>query len=415
MSQGASTTPLPPSNSRLHAIREATKTCLRIPTEDWLAVDYVVSILVSNVWSPDADPLWGWLIGPPGSYKTELVRPHQDHPKTHWLSSMTPHALVSGYDANNDGTDNSLLPKLNNKVLTIKDFTSVLSLNPQDIKTIFGDLRDIYDGYYAKAFGNVGCRSYKVKMGLLACVTPAIDGEACHHVILGERFLSMRICRHGFRNHGGRIEFLRHVANAMSDKSSWRANLQRVWKGNLDSIFENLPSVVTVPSDLQDKIIFCADILARARNLPLIRKTAESLPEYATITVAEVASRLVNQLTNLALARAAADGRAAVEEEDLMLVRRVTVDSLPPVAYRIMRGMFATGREYAHITAMAQRIGIPAHHLSPILANWRDHSQELATCQDAKATVAKVNPRNAEWRLSDDTLDEINQAGLPFH
>ena len=98
------------------------------------------------------DPVWLFLIAPSGSAKTEFLRALTGD-RVHHLSGLTPNTLVSGL--NQPGKkDPSLLPVIDGKVLIIKDFTAILSENRKVCSQIFGQLRDIYDGSTAKAFGS---------------------------------------------------------------------------------------------------------------------------------------------------------------------------------------------------------------------------------------------------------------------
>ena len=91
-------------------------------------------------------------------------------------------------------TDHSLLPKLDGKVLVIKDFTALLNMPREARQQILGDLRDAYDGNAAKAFGtHVETRRYTSKFGIMAAVTGAIDKHAAVMQQLGERFLKLRL------------------------------------------------------------------------------------------------------------------------------------------------------------------------------------------------------------------------------
>ncbi|MCH6574633.1 MAG: DUF2877 domain-containing protein [Bacteroidetes bacterium] len=90
------------------------------------------------------------------------------------------------------GGDPSLIPKLNGKVLVIKDFTTILGMHQGSKEEIFSQLRDVYDGSFDKQYGNGIRMIYKSKFGILAGVTPAIDGQASLHASMGERFLKFR-------------------------------------------------------------------------------------------------------------------------------------------------------------------------------------------------------------------------------
>ena len=245
--------------SPLSSIRRATAEILRLPEDDLVAVDFLVSIIVSNLWTPDADPLWGWLIGPPGSFKTELTRTLEEYRHVKYLSSVSPAALCSGYDPDKSHEDVSLLKHLDRKILVIKDFTVMLSAKESDIQKIFGDLRDAFDGSFAKWFGTVGWRRYKAKFGVIAAVTPEIDNFTIQHIVLGERFLSLRVCRRGLRDRQTRLALLRHVREAIPAKARWRQALKTTWHNNLDAILEGLPGTVDLPEDYGVRIELLSD------------------------------------------------------------------------------------------------------------------------------------------------------------
>lgn len=397
--------------SPLAAIRNATQLALQLPADDQLASDYIISLIISNVWTPDADPLWGWIIGPPGSYKTELLRPLEDHPSIHYLSSLSGAALVSGYDRSEDHADMSMLPKLKQKVLTIKDFTAILASPDQTIRQIFGDFRDAYDGSYGKHFGTVGERRYKAKFGVLAAVTPTIDDVTVRHVILGERFLAFRVCRRGLWLRANRLQIIRHARRAMSRKASWRANLKSCWQTNLDAIIQGLPDTVDLPDRIGDRLDHLADLLANLRAIPAILRPDDKGKSRAVDP--ELGTRLVNQLANLCLARCVADGRQTVDESDYRLVQRVAFDTLPPAASLVLAGLWQSHEgchNYVHIRDLCSVTHIPMQGLRPILDQYARVG--LAQFDHATAQRGYTSLDRALWRLTDETLDEIHQACL---
>lgn len=399
------------ADSCLANIRDMTRKVFDLSADDEAAVDYIVSLIVSNLWTPDADPLWGWLIGPPGSCKTEIVRPLQDHSRIHYLSSLTAAALVSGYDKNQDGADVSLLPLLKNKILVIKDFTAILSMPPTATQQVFGDLRDAYDGSYGKHFGTVGAREYRGKFGVVAAVTPAIDDLNAQHVILGERFLSFRMCRSSMSALEARMKYLKHVQQAMSSKTVWRKQLKEVWWANLDKILSSLPGAVSITTDISNAILHTADLLSRLRHLP--PPPVNGKPVSLVERDHELGSRLVNQFSNLAMARCAADGRAAVNAADMELVRRVATDSIPPVAWKIVRAIYRSREDCktpVHIHKLAKETNITVASLRPILMTFR--STGLLEASNAQGSMDGTGPYQAEWRLTDETIEQFNIAGL---
>ena len=92
----------------------------------------------------------------------------------------------------NRGEETSLLPKLNGKILVVKDLTPLISGNRDTRGQVLGQLRDAYDGSSAMAFGTGETKRFVSHFGMLFGVTPVI--ESCWPVnnALGERFLYYR-------------------------------------------------------------------------------------------------------------------------------------------------------------------------------------------------------------------------------
>lgn len=85
-------------------------------------------------------------------------------------------------------------PKLDGKVLIIKDFTSILSKKSEDQTAIFADLREAYDSYLEKSFGSgAGTKRYHSRFRLIAGVIDVIDMYRVVHSLLDERFLKCRL------------------------------------------------------------------------------------------------------------------------------------------------------------------------------------------------------------------------------
>ena len=114
--------------------------------EDILALDVILATTISN-WMA-GDPVWLFLIAPPGGTKTELLRAFQG-PHVISTSSLTPQTLISGLKGERSQID--LMARLDGKLLIIKDGTSILTKKPEDRAAIFSDLREAYDGYLEKS------------------------------------------------------------------------------------------------------------------------------------------------------------------------------------------------------------------------------------------------------------------------
>jgi hypothetical protein len=169
-------------------VHEAVGRWLRLPSFDGL--DVALATVIAN--RMDGDPLWLFLVAPPSGSKTEIIRALTDVPNIYPLSSLTAQTFASGFERR--GVETSLLPKLDGRVLTLKDFGTVLTMYREKRAEILAQLREIYDGSFKKEFGNGKSVDWAGKVGLLAGCTPVIDrGDSAVNQALGERFLIYRL------------------------------------------------------------------------------------------------------------------------------------------------------------------------------------------------------------------------------
>lgn len=160
--------------------------------EDRQGVEIFLAIAIASQFP--GDPLWFFLVGPPGSTKTEICRSLKGSIRVYTTDTLTPKALISGFrPGKKDRGQFDLLPQLNGKLLIIKDFTAMLSRPSIETTEIFGTLRGVFDGYYEAVYGSgVGKKSYDAIFGIIAAVTPVIDTFSKVQALLGERFLRLR-------------------------------------------------------------------------------------------------------------------------------------------------------------------------------------------------------------------------------
>ncbi len=164
---------------------------LVIGTEQKQQLDIFFATLVANL-KTTGRPIWLLIVGPPGCGKTLPMIAVQHSPFTYACSSFRPAALISGWGLKG-GQDMSMIPKLYNKVLLVKDMSSLLSQHSEVVNEIMGLLRDAYDGFCSRAFGTGVERSYKSRFGFIGAATPDIDTHWSLNTRLGERFLRLRV------------------------------------------------------------------------------------------------------------------------------------------------------------------------------------------------------------------------------
>ena len=159
---------------------------LRIADPDFLVI-LVGAILAHRL---GGDPVWLLIVAPPGGTKTEALRALFGHRSIFPLSDLTARTFASGLDT--DRGDPSLLSRLGEQILVLKDLTTVLEMTREERQAILAQLREIYDGRFDKAWGTGQEIHWEGRLGLIAGVTPVIDRHQAVLATLGERFVYLR-------------------------------------------------------------------------------------------------------------------------------------------------------------------------------------------------------------------------------
>jgi hypothetical protein len=259
---------------------------LHIP--DTTMLDVIFGTVIANRLS--GDPLWLFIVAPPGATKTEPLMSLSGGSKIETISSLTPHVLISGANFGGGG-DPSLIPTLNGKILIIKDFTAILGLSVQERDEIFSILRDAYDGECSKPFGNGIFRKYKSKFGILAAVTPAIELFVEEHAQLGERFLRWRnYLPKGF---AARSVYVKKALSNASHEVELRAELNSIGKKVLLGDYKDIPEI---PEAVKERIVALAHWISMMRGTVNRDKFSKDITHRSFI---ELGTRVAKQLYKL--------------------------------------------------------------------------------------------------------------------
>jgi hypothetical protein len=281
-----------------------------------------IEVMLASVLSHDmlGDPLWMFLVAPPGGAKTEMLNSLADYGGAYLLSSLTPRTLISGM--NQGKMDPSLLPKLDGKILIVKDFTAILTLRDADKDEIFGTLRDAYDGHCRKSFGNGITRSYKSRFTFLAAVTPKIYEVSIHHEALGERFLKYFV-GDSLRHYNEEQTIRRAISNA-GNEADMRKELSRVVRGFFE--YFKFPShMPDIEPETERKLVSLAQFLSRMRGT-VIRDAYRSDLVVGRPS-REHGTRISKQLLKLAQAVAILNGRETIGRTEFGILQKVTLDT----------------------------------------------------------------------------------------
>jgi len=293
-------------------------------------IDVVLAVVASNHF--DSDPIWLHLISPPSGGKTELLNSIFECEQTYFLSDFTAAALISGYrnpdDEGDDQEDYSLLPKLDGKVVVTKDFSLIHDKPAETRAQILSMLRDAYDGYASRGFGNSETKGYHARFNYLTGMTPDIEKSWSLNT-LGERFLMYRIQIEDRREHA------RQSLRNANKVESIRKPLQQSVKQFIDSIPRNV--VPMVDEEMEDRILDLADLLSTCRTY-VHRERNDEMP---FLPLPELASRVAKQLLRIGQGAALVRGKDHVthaEFEEIM--KRIALDSLPTNRRHLIKALW---------------------------------------------------------------------------
>lgn len=386
---------------RLKDVYGEFKKWLYLDTTD--AIDIMLATAVSQ--QIDGEPLWLFLVGPPGSAKTETLNSLSWVPNAYMTSSVTPHSLISGANWSK-GEDPSLIPRLHGKVMVIKDFTSILAMRDTEKDEIFGILRDAYDGKCGKEFGNGVIRSYESRFTILAAVTPSIYALSSSHTALGERFLKFGIGDNLV--HRSEEQIIERAINNINQETTMRDDLADV----INSFLSRRLRVEKVTPDrlphlnngYQQRIIALARFGARMRGT-VTRDTYRN-DIITSRPSAEVGSRLGKQLAKLCQALALVRHRHTINADDYRLAKKVMLDTIPQRTEDILRTMLIEcPTPDVTLTAgdVANKTRYPIATVSRIM-------QDLNVLDIV--TRKPISKGKSEWTLSPYIRDTIARAEL---
>jgi hypothetical protein len=317
-------TPKVVRRSFLEVVRDFRTHIQHIPEDCIKGLLLELAVVFSN--KIPGEPIWLFIVGPPGSGKTMMLQSVSDVPITHYESNLNPKTLVSGFKMT-DGTDPSLLPKIIGKTLILKEYTEIMSLSGADQEFLFGVLRGAYDGRVERTYAHGVTRVYPdptsehktCHFSLLAGVTNAIHGD--NRAALGERFLKYQM----FPDDHDPILQIQSAINSTIERKLPEFELRESASSFIEyklAQLDNGVAIPTVPKWIQERVVGLAQVVSMIRAM-VARKQGELLYRPSP----EIGTRLSKQLIKLSQCIAFVLDKQAVDEECYSLLQRVGMDS----------------------------------------------------------------------------------------
>jgi hypothetical protein len=325
----------------------AYKKWLHLPSVEM--IDVLYGTIIAN--RLDGDPLWMFFVAPPGGTKTELLMTVSGCKAIETMSSLTPHTLVSGMTLEG-GIDASLLPKLNNKVVIVKDFTTILNMNQTQRDEIFGILRDAYDGEFSKPFGNSQWKKYKSKFGLIAGVTYSIEKYLSEHTAMGERLLrySMPIDD----SIKGRKEYIRRAMGNVTMEVKMREELRKISSEALDFDYGDPPEI---PEDLGEKIIGMSQLVCMLRGIVDRDKYTKEVLHSPFV---EVGTRIAKQFCKLGYGIAMFKRKKVMTESEYDTLKAIAKSSVITKYERVFHALYKNKNTPLSTDEISEACNIPS-------------------------------------------------------
>lgn len=310
---------------------------LKLHFVEWLylkdheVIDIILGAVIANQFQ-GPDSINVNVVGPPSSTKTELLRSLSGYSPVYTISTLTPQTLISGMK----GSRGSLLLNLKSdgkKILIIKDLTSILEMRSESRQEIFGQLREIADGYLSKTFGTGKRVEWSGKLGVITGVTSIIDEHHGHNEILGARCL---YCRVSNENPKAMAQRARKIAGK---EIRMREQLQEITKQFLEQFREPKIENIRISDEIEKKLISLACFVAQGRtgiSRDRMHKTVEYIPE------AEGPARLTKQLWVLGAGIATVQGKDELDDGVYRVLKRIAMNSLPKHRQIILKTMWET-------------------------------------------------------------------------
>lgn len=344
--------------------------------EDKGILKIVCATVVANQLPTNA--VWLFIVAPSGGGKTEFIKALGEIEFIYPLSNLTPQTFISGMR----GQDASLLPQLTNKIVTFKDFTTILQSHPQAQAEILAQLREIYDGHFKKDFGTGARKEWKGKIGFIAGVTGVIDRYHNVHKSLGERFLQYRVSQPDRMEVMDRVEKNTLLKEKMDEELSLA--MAQFIKGI--EIPKELPPI---PDEMRTGMKKVARFVSTARSA-VIRGGKNNEIEFVPDT--EMSTRIYSQMYVMALALMLVNQDKSLKPEDYKILFKLGFDSI----HALRRGILEVLREYRD-WVRTDTIATKVKYSTPTT---RNHLEELV----ALGIVERMKPHEKKiiWRLTEE-------------
>jgi hypothetical protein len=305
----------------LQDVKNEYKKIFFLEDEDDGVLDVAIATVLSTYMS--GDPIWTTIVGASSGGKSEIVNAFSDIDFVHPISEMTENTLLSGSNAK----DASLLDKIGPVgCITMKDFTTVLSMRSEKRSMIIAQFRELYDGELVKKTGSGKNPSWKGKMTFFAGVTDAIYTADRESGVMGARAIHYVLPE---MNIEGRIKTTQAARkNRMTgDIKEKREHIRSVFKKYVEKMVSKLPpNIPNLDDELSAEIIRLAELATRSRTGIERDYTGQRIIMVTTI---EMPMRVSEQIHSLGGMFMLMNDDGKINEKQKKILYKTCLDCIP--------------------------------------------------------------------------------------
>lgn len=376
-------------SGRLARVNLAFKKLLFLP--DPGMVEITLAAAAANLLP--GEPVWLFLVGAPSCGKTEVLNSLLGLPRVFPVSTLTEAALLSGTKAKEraDDATGGLLAEIGEEpaIVVVKDFTSILSMNRERLRTLLAAFREIYDGAWIRRLGIDGGRSlsWRGRVALIGGVTSAIDS---HHAVMSEmgpRFAFYRISPIDPRKQ----------ADWAIRKTGMEQKMREELTGRVSALFDGL-DVENPPRLFDANTEWISDLAALVATCRSAVERHGYIREIELVHGAEAPARLAKMLVQL---QRGALIIGVPPERAKQLIVKTGLDCIPPVRRIALDALLLKGPAPLTLAQIAKGTGYPEGTLRRAIEDLECHR---VVEHGAKHRLADTWRLAEPWRLQVELL-----------
>ena len=358
-------------------------------------IDATLGAIIGNRFP--GDPIWLYLIGPSGCAKSVMLMALDCHFDIEVADSLTPATLISGSKSDSGG-DPSLLPKINKRILVMKDGTALYEMQPAFRNEIFAILRPAFDGHYAKHFGNgTRVRTGKSKFGFLMGMTEVLEQYNESESALGTRFLQFHVPVGDIHSILKQID--RNIEDEFENNSSMRDELKSVVREVLDFNYD-LKSI-SIPDNILESLRYQSIVIEIMRGTVPTDKFTKEITFKA---VKALPTRSYVQLRKLLAGIMLFKGIKTPDSDCLRIIKDISIGTIPLSRSHILSLFYRRKNEHIDLTYIKESLRLPATTCQ--------RSLEKLIALDALEKIRGSTTFKSFYKLTDPMIEAIERGGL---